>query len=65
MDEETKRLRDIVYERTKSATPDQGMPPEWISLYVLFQILDMLDSIDSRLIAVEDEVSKLNPLYRD
>lgn len=72
MNEATKRIRDIVYARTEQATPDQAMPPEWISLYVQFKILDelvsineMLDSIDSCLIGVENEISKLNPLYRD
>ena len=59
MDETTKRMRDEVYTRTKNATPEQGMPPEWVSLYVLFQILDMLDSIDSRLIGVENAVSNV------
>jgi hypothetical protein len=65
MDETTQKIRDFVNERVAYMI-QQGMTldAETMNLYVQFKILDMLDSIDSRLISLEDEISKLNPEYK-
>lgn len=68
MDETLNKIKEMVYqhaERANGAPIDNILNQErFLSLYVQFKILDMLDSIDSRLISLEDEVSKLNPMYK-
>lgn len=64
MDETTKKIRDNVYMRVRNTPQDEDILYELLNLYMQFQLLDMLDSIDSRLISLENEVSKQNPLYK-
>lgn len=57
MDEATKKIRNFVYGSVEThMRSDTPVSESTMSLFVLLQILDMLDSIDSRLIAVENAV---------
>lgn len=67
MDGPLQKIKELIYAEVEydvANTDDAWGSNRLLPLYLQLKILDMLDSIDSRLISVEDEISKLNPMYK-
>lgn len=68
MDEALQKIKELAYRLAEQASAEKFeeviQQERLLTLYIQFKMLDMLDLIDSRLISLEDEVSKLNPLYK-
>jgi hypothetical protein len=65
MDDALKQMRDNLYKQIEERLLSGGsVDASTMSIYVQLKILDILDSIDSRLISVEDAIVNLNPTYK-